>query len=179
MRRRSTRSMTPAVLGLLSMLGCAEATVQRVDASADSATADVRQAALATWRALDDAAETPGTYWYQEHNCPLMSPTGWASVVQVTNGQPRVERVRLSFDGATALDVDLPAGLGCGQGAPVFSIAYDRPPGPVEVRLDLQGAASTSTIDVPATGTVWAVVDVQREREWGDITVYDSQPAWG
>ncbi|MBK7775030.1 MAG: hypothetical protein IPI43_13010 [Sandaracinaceae bacterium] len=86
MRRRSTRSMTPAVLGLLSMLGCAEATVQRVDASADSATADVRQAALATWRALDDAAETPGTYWYEEHNCPLMLTTGTASVVQVANG---------------------------------------------------------------------------------------------
>lgn len=67
----------------------------------------------------------------------------------------------------------------CGQGAPVFSIAYDRPFGPVEVQLDLQGATSTSTIDVPASGTVWAVVDAQSKREWGDITVYDSQPAWG
>lgn len=67
----------------------------------------------------------------------------------------------------------------CGQGAPVFSIAYDRPSGPVEVQLDLQGVTSTSTIDVPASGTVWAVVDVQSKREWGDITVYDSQPAWG
>jgi hypothetical protein len=100
-------------------------------------------------------------------------------VVQVTNNQPMVQRVRLMFDGATALDIDLPAGLGCGQGAPVFSIAYDRPPGPVEVQLDLQGATSTSTIDVPTSGTVWAVVDVQSKREWGDITVYDSQPAWG
>lgn len=100
-------------------------------------------------------------------------------VVQVTNNQPTVERVRLMFDGAAALDIDLPAGLGCGQGAPVFSIAYDRPPGPVELQLDLQGATSTSTIDVPTSGTVWAVVDVQSKREWGDITVYDSQPGWG
>ncbi|MBK6579948.1 MAG: hypothetical protein IPG17_27955 [Sandaracinaceae bacterium] len=68
--------MTPAVLGLLSMLGCAEATVQRVDASADSATADVRQAALATWRALDDAAETPGTYWYAP-DCDDSCDTGF------------------------------------------------------------------------------------------------------
>lgn len=61
----------------------------------------------------------------------------------------------------------------------MFSLAYDRPFGPVEVQLDLQGVTSTSTIDVPASGTVWAVVDVQSKREWGDITVYDSQPAWG
>jgi hypothetical protein len=100
-------------------------------------------------------------------------------VVQVTNNEPTVERVRLMFDGVTALDIDLPAGLSCGYGAPVFSIAYDRPSGPVEVQLDLQGATSTSTIDVPTSGTVWAVVDVQSKREWGDITVYDSQPVWG
>lgn len=100
-------------------------------------------------------------------------------MVQLTNNQGSVERVRLTFDGADALDVDLPAGLGCGQGAPVFSVGYDRRPGPVEVQLDLQGATSTSTIDLPTSGTVWAVVDVQSKREWGDITVYDSQPGWG
>lgn len=100
-------------------------------------------------------------------------------VVQVTNNQPTVERVRLKFDGAAALDVDLPAGLGCGQGAPVFSIAYDRPPGPVKADLELQGVTSTSMIDVPESGTAWAVIDVQSKREWGDITVYDSQPGWG
>jgi hypothetical protein len=29
----------------------------------------------------------PGSYWYEEHNCPLMfTDRDWASVVQVTNG---------------------------------------------------------------------------------------------
>lgn len=100
-------------------------------------------------------------------------------VVQLTNNELSVERVRLRFDGVDALDVDLPASLGCGNGPPVYSVAYDRPPGTVEVELDLQGATSTTTIDVPDTGTAWAVVDVQSEREWGDITVYDTKPAWG
>jgi len=99
-------------------------------------------------------------------------------VVQVTNSQPSVERVRLRFDGTRALDVDLPAGADC-PGNPVFSIAYDLRPGPIEVELDLQGATSTSTIDVPASGTLWAVVDVQSQRDWGDITTYDSRPGWG
>ena len=100
-------------------------------------------------------------------------------VVQVTNSQPSVERVRLMLDGAAALDVDLPAGAGCNPGDPVFSIAYDLRPGPIDVDLDLQGATSTSTIDVPTSGTVWAVVDVQSKREWGDVAVYDAQPSWG
>lgn len=100
-------------------------------------------------------------------------------VVQLTNSQPSVERLRLAFDGIDALDVDLPESLGCGHGGAVFSIAYDPTPGPVEVQLDLQGATSTSTIVVPKSGTVWAVVDVQSEREGGDLTVYDSQPGWG
>ena len=68
------------------MVHPAASTLSRVDASPDGALSEDRQAALATWRALDDAAETPGVYWYEEHNCPLMSPTGTASVVQVTNG---------------------------------------------------------------------------------------------
>ncbi|HWJ64650.1 MAG TPA: hypothetical protein VNS19_21935 [Acidimicrobiales bacterium] len=97
----------------------------------------------------------------------------------MTNVQPQVERVRLMFDGAAALDVDLPAGVGCNPGDPVFSIAYDVRPGPVEVQLDLQGASSTSTIEVPESGTVWAVVQVQSERAWGDITVHDTRPSWG
>ena len=100
-------------------------------------------------------------------------------VVQVTNSQPSVERVQLAFDGADALDVDLPAGAGCDPGDPVFSIAYDLPPGPVRVHLEVQGATSTSTIDVPASGTVWAVVDLQSERAWSDITLFDTRPSWG
>jgi hypothetical protein len=100
-------------------------------------------------------------------------------VVQLTNNQPSVERVRLAFDGSEALDVDLPVGIGCNPGPSVFSVAYDPPPGPVDVQLDLQGATSTSTIDVPESGTVWAVVDVQSERAWGDLQVYDTQPSWG
>ncbi|MFN8017271.1 MAG: hypothetical protein U0P45_04015 [Acidimicrobiales bacterium] len=100
-------------------------------------------------------------------------------VVQVTNSEPSVERVRWAFDGAEALDVDLPAGLGCGQGEAVFSFGYDLGPGPIEVALDLQGATTTSTIDVPASGTVWAVVDVQSQRDWGEIHLYDREPGWG
>ncbi len=71
---------------LLGVPGCGEASIQPLDAAADDALPADRQAALATWRALDDAAETPGTYWYEEHNCPLMLTTGTASVVQVANG---------------------------------------------------------------------------------------------
>ncbi len=101
-------------------------------------------------------------------------------VVQVTNSEPTVERVRLALDGEDALDVDLPAGRECWGGHdPVFSVAYDPPPGPLGAELDLQGSNSTTTISVPATGTTWAVIDVQSKRAWGDTTVYDSRPAWG
>lgn len=100
-------------------------------------------------------------------------------VIQLTNNQPSVERARLAFDGSEALDIDLPASNGCGSGPPVFSVAYDRPPGPLEVELDTQGSTSTSTIEVPESGTVWAVVDVQSERDWSDLTVYDTKPSWG
>jgi hypothetical protein len=86
MTRRSARAITSPLLGLLGLLGCAEASVQPLDAAVDGALPADRQAALAAWRALDDAAETPGVYWYEEHNCPLMFTTGTASVVQVTNG---------------------------------------------------------------------------------------------
>lgn len=86
MTQRSALSMTPVLLALLGLLGCAETSVPPLDAAADGTLPADREAALATWRALDDAAETPGTYWYEEHNCPLMSTTGTASVVQVTNG---------------------------------------------------------------------------------------------
>lgn len=99
-------------------------------------------------------------------------------VVQVTNTQPSVERIRLAFDREDALDIDLPAGSGCSHPA-VFSFAYDLPPGPVAAELDLQGAASTSTIDLPESGTTWAVVQVQSERDWGDLTTYDERPMWG
>lgn len=101
-------------------------------------------------------------------------------VVQVTSSQPSVERVRISLDGEEALDVDLPAAANCWGGHdPVFSVLYDLPPGPVEAELHIQGASSTRTIDVPATGTAWAVVDVQSQREWGDIQLYDTRPEWG
>lgn len=101
-------------------------------------------------------------------------------VFEVLNNQTSVERVRLTFDGETALDVDLPPGSGCGNGPPVFSVGYDDVgPGPIEVELLLQGEATTTTLDVPEDGTVWAVVDIQSERAWGEITTYDERPGWG
>lgn len=109
----------------------------------------------------------------------LMTEPSPGLVVQVTNSEPSVERIRLMFDGATALDVDLPPGAGCNPGDPVFSIAYDLRAGPVDVELDMQGATSTSTIDVPPSGTVWAVIDVQGKRDWGDIALYDTRPQRG
>lgn len=129
---------------------------------------------VAKERQVDVSYDGPVSDWSELTTDP--SPR---LVVQVTNVQPQVERVRLMFDGAAALDVDLPAGVGCNPGDPVFSIAYDVRPGPVEVQLDLQGASSTSTIEVPESGTVWAVVQVQSERAWGDITVHDTRPSWG
>jgi hypothetical protein len=101
-------------------------------------------------------------------------------VVQLTNSEPSVERVHLALDGEDALDVDLAGADECWGGHnPVFSVAYDRPPGVLEAELNIQGSTSTSTISVPAKGTAWAVIDVQSERRWGDITVYDSRPVWG
>jgi hypothetical protein len=101
-------------------------------------------------------------------------------VVQVTNNQPSIERVQVSLDGDTALDVDLPGAEDCWTGhPPIFSFDYDLPAGPVEVELTLQGDVSTSTVDVPAAETVWAVIDVQSERAWGDVTIYNSEPQWG
>ena len=101
-------------------------------------------------------------------------------VVQVTNSEPTVERVRLAFDGEDALDLDLPGGADCWGGHnPVFTVAYDRPPGRLEAELDIQGSTSTTTISVPARGIAWAVIDVQSQRTWGDITLYDSRPMWG
>lgn len=129
---------------------------------------------VATERQVEVSYDGPVSDW-----SALMTDPSPRLVVQVTNSQPSVERVRLMFDGATALDVDLRAAVGCNPGDPVFSIAYDLRPGPVDVQLDLQGATSTSTIDVPPSGTVWAVVDVQSEREWGDITLYDTRPIRG
>ena len=110
----------------------------------------------------------------------LMAQSTSRLVVQVTNSEPSVERVRLALAGVDALDVDLAGGASCWGGHnAVFSIAYDPPPGPLEAELDLQGSTSTTTISVPATGTAWAVIDVQSKRAWGDITVYDSRPEWG
>jgi hypothetical protein len=101
-------------------------------------------------------------------------------VVQVTNSQPLVERVRLALDGEDALHVDLAGAAACWGGhSPVFSVAYDRRSGVVDAELNIQGSASTTEISVPANGTAWAVIDIQSERSWGDITVYDSRPTWG
>ena len=101
-------------------------------------------------------------------------------VVQVTNSEPSVERVRLALDGEDALDVDLAGSAGCWGGHnPVFSVAYDLPPGVLEAELNIQGSTSKTAISVPAKGTAWAVIDVQSDRRWGDITVYDSRPVWG
>jgi hypothetical protein len=101
-------------------------------------------------------------------------------VVQVTNSEPSVERIRLALDGEDALDVDLAGAAECWGGHnPVFSVAYARPPGVLEAELEIQGSTSTTAISVPQKGTVWAVIDVQSERRWGDITVYDSRPTWG
>ena len=106
--------------------------------------------------------------------------SGAGFVLQVTNSQEVVERVRFTIDGRTALDVDLPAGTDCWGGHhPVFSVGFDLPPGPVDTELDLQGAASTRTVEVPEAGTIWGVVDVQSERAWGDLDVHGAQPEWG
>ena len=80
----------------------------------------------------------------------------------MTNSQPSVERVRLALDGKDALDVDLPPGGDCRGGHnPVFSVAYNHPPGLLDAELDIQGSTSTTTIRLPETGTAWAVIDVQ------------------
>lgn len=100
--------------------------------------------------------------------------------LQQKNSEGSVERVRVALDGAPALDVDLPADASCyGGHGPVFTVAYDRPAGPVEVAIEVQAVTSVSTVDVPADGVVWGVVDVQGQREWGDLQVYDEQPQWG
>lgn len=66
---------------------------------------------------------------------------------------------------------------------PVFSYVYDLEPGRVDLTLDLQGEKSSSFVDIPHSGTVWAVVDIQRKWEWGDVSIYDMiydmQPSWG
>ncbi len=56
---------------------------------------------------------------------------------------------------------------------------YDLEPGRVDLTLDLQGEKSSSAVDIPSSGTVWAVVDIQSKREWGDVSIYDAQPSWG
>ena len=74
MPRLAARPTALTLLGALSLLGC----------PADPVTE--RQLALEAWTELDTNAETPGTYWYEEHNCPLSLTTGTATVVQVTDG---------------------------------------------------------------------------------------------
>lgn len=106
--------------------------------------------------------------------------SGAGFVLQVANRQDVVERVRFTIDGRTALDVDLPADADCWGGhGPVFSVAFDLPPGSIETGLDIQGASSTRDVEVPGSGTVWGVVDVQSERSWGDLRIFADQPEWG
>jgi hypothetical protein len=74
------------VFGALCLLGCfADALPER-------------EAALETWAELDAAAETPGTYWYEDHNCHEGWVGGTATVVQVTNGVPSVVGERTVCD---------------------------------------------------------------------------------
>jgi len=101
-------------------------------------------------------------------------------VLQVRNTTSVVERVRLTLDGRTALDVDLPVEQMCWGGhGPVFTVAYPLPPGPVTAVLDLQGSASRTDLDIPEGGTVFGVVQVQSERSWGDMAISDDLPVWG
>lgn len=97
----------------------------------------------------------------------------------MTNNQPSTEGVRLAIDGVIALDIDLPAATRCRSEEPVFSYVYDLEPGRVDLTLDLQGEKSSSAVDIPSSGTVWAVVDIQSKRERGDVSIYDAQPSWG
>lgn len=106
--------------------------------------------------------------------------SGAGFVLQVTNSEEVVERVRFTIDGRTALDVDLPAGTDCWGGhKPVFSVGFDLPPGPIDTELDLQGGTSARTLEVPDDGTIWGVVDVQSERGWGNLQVDADRPVWG
>jgi hypothetical protein len=113
----------------------------------------------------------------------LLAPPAPTLVVQVTNTERSEERVRLSIDGRTALDVDLPSAppshCAGADHPPVFSVAYRLPSGSTEVVLDLQGAGSTEQLDLVEGRTTWAVVQVQSERAWGDVTTYDTRPQWG
>jgi hypothetical protein len=117
------------------------------------------------------------------HEGPALDPgsVGPGSfVLEVSNSVEQVERVRLAIDGRPALDIDLPPSADCSGGhPPAFTVVYDLPPGPIEVALDLQGSISTRTVEVPRTGTVWGLVDVQSERAWGDLQVYDTEPVTG
>lgn len=151
-----------AVAGSLAGCGADDATCPR----RPPAVVEKRSSTISHRELSDDGPTTPD-----------IGPT---LVIQVTNNEPSVERVQLSFDGRTALDVDLPGAEDCWGGhPPIFSFAYDLAVGSVEVVLTLQGEVSTSSVDVPVAGTVWAVVDVQSERDWGDVAVYDSEPGWG
>lgn len=106
--------------------------------------------------------------------------SGAGFVLQVTNSQEVVERVRFTIDGRTALDVDLPAGTDCRGGHhPVFSVGFDLPPGSIDTELDIQGGTSARTLEVPDDGTIWGVVDVQSERGWGNLQVHADRPVWG
>lgn len=118
-----------------------------------------------------------------DHRGPALDPEAVVTgsfVLEVSNSEEEVERVRLAIDGRSALDVDLPASAECfGGHPPGFTVAYDLPVGPAEVVLDLQGETSTRTVAVPAEGTIWGLVDVQSQRAWGNLQVYDEEPVTG
>jgi hypothetical protein len=118
-----------------------------------------------------------------DHEGPALDAEGFGPagfVLQVVNSQDVVERVRFAIDGRTALDVDLPADADCWGGhGPIFSVAFDLPPGPVDTELDLQGGTSARALEVPDDGTIWGVVDVQSQRGWGNLQVYADRPEWG
>lgn len=139
----------------------------------DDAPCPERPATVAAERPVDLAHEGPSL------DAEAVG-SGAGFVLQVVNSQDVVERVRFTIDGRTALDVDLPADADCWGGhGPVFSVAFDLPPGPIDTELDLQGGTSARALEVPDDGTIWGVVDVQSQRGWGNLQVHADRPVWG
>ncbi|HMJ77294.1 MAG TPA: hypothetical protein VK507_15050, partial [Iamia sp.] len=101
-------------------------------------------------------------------------------VIQVLNSEPTVERVQISIDGRSALDIDVPPDDDCFTGPDVFSFGYSGiPAGSVVATLEIEGIMSEKTLVVPQDGTIWGAVNVLSEREWSDMQVTGQAPTWG
>jgi hypothetical protein len=101
-------------------------------------------------------------------------------VIQVVNSEPTVERVQISIDGRSALDIEVPPDDQCFTGPDVFSFGYsDIPAGSAVATLEIDGVASEKTLIVPQHGTTWGAVNVLSEREWSDLQVTRQAPTWG